>query len=66
VKTFEVDGMSCGHCVMAVTKALESVPGVDQVVEVDLERGVAVVEGEPEDTAVIEAITEQGYEARVA
>ena len=66
MKTFKVDGMSCRHCVMAVTKALESVPGVDEVVEVDLEKGMAVVEGEPDDAAVIEAIAEEGYEARVA
>ncbi|MBW1877606.1 MAG: heavy-metal-associated domain-containing protein [Deltaproteobacteria bacterium] len=65
MKTFNVDGMSCMHCVMSVTKALEAVPGVDQVVEVDLERGVAVVDGEPDDAAVIEAIAEEGYEARV-
>lgn len=28
VKTLKIDGMSCGHCVAAVTRALESMPGV--------------------------------------
>jgi len=26
--TLSIDGMSCGHCVQAVTKALSAVPGV--------------------------------------
>ena len=26
--TLAIDGMSCGHCVQAVTKALSAVPGV--------------------------------------
>ncbi len=33
-----VKGMSCGHCVQAVTKALEALPGVSQV-QVDLATG---------------------------
>lgn len=27
--TIEIDGMSCGHCVAAVGRALRAVPGVD-------------------------------------
>jgi copper chaperone len=34
-----VKGMSCGHCVAAVTKALETLPGVSQV-QVDLSSGL--------------------------
>lgn len=26
--TFEITGMSCGHCVKAVDKALQQIPGV--------------------------------------
>jgi copper ion binding protein len=33
-----VKGMTCGHCVAAVTKALEELPGVSQV-QVDLASG---------------------------
>ena len=33
-----VKGMSCGHCVAAMTKAMESLPGVSQV-QVDLAGG---------------------------
>ena len=34
----KVKGMSCGHCAAAVTKALQSLPGVSQV-KVDLASG---------------------------
>ncbi|HEV2179479.1 MAG TPA: heavy-metal-associated domain-containing protein [Gemmatimonadaceae bacterium] len=27
--TIQIDGMSCGHCVAAVGRALRAVPGVD-------------------------------------
>ncbi len=33
----KVEGMSCNHCVQAVSKALGAVAGVDRVVEVNLE-----------------------------
>jgi len=33
-----VKGMSCGHCVAAMTKAMASLPGVSQV-QVDLASG---------------------------
>ena len=42
----KVEGMTCNHCVMAVTKALKKVPGVEKV-EVSLEKGEALVEGTP-------------------
>ena len=38
-----ITGMSCGHCVSAVEKALKTVPGV-QDVQVTLQPGKAVVE----------------------
>jgi len=60
-----VSGMTCGHCEGAVRKALEEVPGVTKVVEVDRQKKLAVVEGTPEVTAVLEAIREEGYEAEL-
>lgn len=57
-----VTGMSCQHCVGAVTRALESVPGVTAV-EVDLEKGLARVQGEADPAALVRAITEAGYGA---
>jgi copper chaperone len=41
--TLKVSGMSCQHCVRAVTQALESADGVSRA-QVDLEGGRAVVE----------------------
>ncbi len=38
--TISVKGMSCGHCVSAVTKAVSAVPGTSEVV-VDLQKGEA-------------------------
>ena len=35
----KVKGMRCGHCVAAVTRALEGLPGVTAV-QVDLDRGL--------------------------
>jgi len=61
----KVTGMTCNHCVMAVKKALERTPGVERVVEVSLERGEAIVEGQPDPRAVAAAIEEEGYRAEV-
>ena len=64
--TLTIQGMSCQHCVAAVTRALEGVSGVTKVVEVHLERGQAVVEGTPDLAALAAAIKEEGFSATVA
>ncbi len=61
----EVNGMTCMHCVGAVKKALEAVPGVERA-EVSLERGEAVVQGEAEPEALVAAVRNEGYTAEVA
>ena len=61
----EIKGMSCGHCVGAVTRALEGVAGVESV-EVDLERAEARVEGRADAAALIAAVVDEGYEASSA
>ena len=61
----KVSGMTCDHCVRAVTDALSGVAGVEKVVEVDRERNAAVVEGQPEAAALLAAIREEGYEAEI-
>jgi len=62
----KVTGMTCGHCEMAVRKALEGVAGVERVVEVSHQKGAASVEGSPQSGDLIAAIKEEGYEAEVA
>ena len=41
-ETYEVTGMTCDHCVRAVTQAVEALDGVDEV-EVDLGSGTLTV-----------------------
>lgn len=61
--TIKVKGMSCNHCIMAVTKALGSVDGIKNV-KVSLEAGEAVFEeSKPVDMAVVrEKIKKAGFE----
>jgi copper chaperone len=61
--TIKINGMRCGHCSGAVTKALENIEGLADV-RVDLEKGEATyTEKRPVPLAVIrEAITKIGFE----
>lgn len=59
-------GMSCMHCVKAVTETLASVQGVEGVPEVRLDPGSAVVEGNASPDELIAAIKAAGYEATLA
>ena len=61
-----ITGMTCEHCVKAVNEALAGVPGVEKVVDVNLERGEATVEGRPEIDRLIGAVSEEGYQAVLA
>ncbi len=59
----KVDGMTCDHCVRAVTEAISGVDGVTGA-NVDLDAGAATVTGEGVDlAAVVAAVVEEGYEA---
>jgi len=62
---FIVDGMSCSHCVNAVSNAVLAIAGVT-VVDVDLaNKTVAVTHNETVSGADIKnAIEEQGYDVR--
>jgi copper chaperone len=60
----KVEGMTCNHCVMTVKKALSRVPGVERA-EVSLERGEALVEGNADPQALIQAVEAEGYRAEV-
>jgi copper chaperone len=55
-----VEGMTCEHCVRAVTAAVSALPGVGGVT-VDLTAGRVRVEGAPDAAAVKAAIEEEGY-----
>ncbi|MEJ2173424.1 MAG: cation transporter [bacterium] len=60
--TLKVSGMTCNHCVSAVTKALAKVPGVESA-DVSLEKAQAVVKGSANAQALIAAVKEEGYDA---
>jgi copper chaperone len=57
---FQVEGMSCQHCVAAVTRSIRAIDNQAQVT-VDLERGRVVVESLQPIDALKEAIDEAGY-----
>ena len=61
--TYAVEGMSCQHCVDAVTAEVGRLTGVEQV-QVDLEAGaVTVTSTTPLDLdAVREAVDEAGFD----
>jgi copper chaperone CopZ len=59
---YSVPGMSCQHCVNAITAEVSPVPGVESVA-VDLEtKTVTVIGTGVDDAAVRAAIDEAGYE----
>jgi len=60
----EIAGMTCNHCVARATKALEAVSGVESV-QVTLEPGGAVVNGDAAADALVAAVKEAGYTALV-
>ncbi len=62
-QTYAVAGMTCGHCVSAVTDELSRVPGV-RAVRIDLTTGAVTVDSDaPLDrTEVVAAVDEAGYE----
>lgn len=61
--TYTVVGMTCDHCVRAVTGEVSRLPGVNDV-DVDLVTGqVRVTSDEPvDDEAIAAAVEEAGYE----
>ncbi len=61
--TYTVTGMTCGHCVSAVTEEVTAVPGVTAV-DVDLASGRLTVTSDApvDDDAVRAAVDEAGYE----
>jgi copper chaperone len=61
--TYTVVGMTCGHCVNAVTEEVAQLPGVSAV-DVDLASGgLTVTSDTPVDEAAVRAAVEEaGYE----
>ncbi|WP_260958764.1 heavy-metal-associated domain-containing protein [Pseudomonas citri] len=61
MQTFNVQGMSCGHCVKAITQAVQARDSAAQV-QVDLGARTVQVQSSLAPDAVVEIIKEEGYE----
>ncbi len=64
-KKINVDGMTCGHCVNAVTEELSKITGVTAV-NIDLREGeispvTITAENEISDADIAAAVEEAGY-----
>jgi len=60
-QVFQVEGMSCGHCVHAVTGAIQEIDAAARV-QVDLATGTVEVVSERPRRELAEAIREAGYD----
>jgi copper chaperone CopZ len=64
-KTIHVDGMSCDHCIHAVTEEISEIPGVTGV-SIDLYAGeispvTIASDNEISDTDIAAAVDQAGY-----
>jgi copper chaperone CopZ len=59
----EIDGMSCEHCVKAVTQALQSLPGVKSA-RVEIGKAVITSDAPVSRDAIANAIADEGYRVR--
>ncbi|MBD8094882.1 heavy-metal-associated domain-containing protein [Pseudomonas fluorescens] len=65
MQVFTVEGMTCGHCVRAVTQAVQSQDPAASV-NVNLAAKEVGVESRLSAEQVIALITEEGYSAKLA
>jgi copper chaperone len=59
----QVKGMSCQHCVKAITKAVQT-QDPQATVTVELPLGQVTVQSALSHNAIVQAITEEGYEVQ--
>ena len=65
MQVFNVQGMSCGHCVKAITSAVQAKDPAASV-RVDLAAKEVGVESSLSPEQVIEVISEEGYLVKLA
>lgn len=61
--TYEIEGMTCGHCVAAVGRALHKLAGVRDA-RVEIGRAVVVSDAPVDRAAIAAALNEAGYRLR--
>jgi copper chaperone len=57
---FNVEGMTCGHCEKAITKALMTIDAQAKVL-IDRHQNKVQVDSEKDRSALAQAMTEEGY-----
>ncbi|MDF9620825.1 cation transporter [Pseudomonas entomophila] len=65
MQVFNVQGMTCGHCVKAVTRAVQEQDAAARV-EVDLAARQVRVQSALDAERILTAIRDEGYQADVA
>lgn len=65
MQVFNVQGMTCGHCVKAVTRAVQE-QDAEARVEVDLAGKQVRVQSELAQEQILTAIRDEGYQADIA
>lgn len=63
MQVFNVEGMTCGHCVKAVTNAVQREDAAAEV-KVDLAQKQVSVKSEMPAEQILGLIRDEGYEAR--
>lgn len=61
----DVKNMTCGHCVRAVCGAVNAIDPAAKV-QVELERGRVLVDGQRSSAELISALQEAGYPSSIA
>ncbi|MFG0408943.1 heavy-metal-associated domain-containing protein [Pseudomonas sp. FYR_11] len=64
MQVFNVQGMTCGHCVKAVTRAVQQLDAAAKV-EVDLAAKQVRVQSAVLQEHILAAIRDEGYQAEV-
>lgn len=66
-KVLHVEGMMCEKCVAHVKKGLERVAGVEEaLVDLEAKKATLKLSAEVPDQTLIDAVVEEGYEAKMA
>lgn len=65
MQVFKVQGMSCGHCVRAISEAVQALDATAQV-EVDLAAGEVRIDSQLAAESLLAAIREEGFEVCAA
>ncbi len=60
-RTYDVPGISCGHCKAAIEEEVGQLDGIIEV-DVDVDSRKVTVTGEVDDDAIHTAVEEAGYE----